>query len=70
MKQSTNHGGAQPVMTECKRGHGMRLTAIFLRSEVNCPGNTSMSLHRSLLRSRSDSSHRRSVLSASACGSR
>merc|ERR1712151_595372 len=30
--------GAKPVMKKCKRGNGMRLTAIFRRSQFNCPG--------------------------------
>merc|ERR1711972_1210870 len=31
--------GAKPVMKKCKRGNGIRFTAIFLRSQLSCPGN-------------------------------
>merc|ERR1712117_399971 len=31
--------GAKPVMKKCKRGKGIRFTAIFRRSQFNCPGN-------------------------------
>merc|ERR1740127_201416 len=30
--------GAKPVMKKCNRGKGMRFTAIFRRSQFNCPG--------------------------------
>merc|ERR1712172_466746 len=30
--------GAKPVMKKCRRGNGMRFTAIFLRSQFNWPG--------------------------------
>merc|ERR1719465_70720 len=30
--------GAKPVMKKCKRGNGMRFTAILRRSQFNCPG--------------------------------
>merc|ERR1711985_159745 len=30
--------GAKPVMKKCKRGKGIRLTAILRRSQFNCPG--------------------------------
>merc|ERR1719478_1420783 len=30
--------GAKPVMKKCKRGNGMRFTAIFRRSQFNWPG--------------------------------
>jgi len=31
--------GANPTMKKCRRGKGIRLTAIFLKSLFNCPGN-------------------------------
>merc|ERR1712070_704858 len=30
--------GANPVMKKCKRGKGIKLTAILRRSQFNCPG--------------------------------
>merc|ERR1719254_269325 len=30
--------GAKPVMKKCKRGNGIRLTAILRRSQLSCPG--------------------------------
>merc|ERR1719333_1511403 len=30
--------GAKPVIKKCKRGNGMRLTAILRRSQLSCPG--------------------------------
>merc|ERR1719164_292418 len=30
--------GAKPVMKKCKRGKGMRFTAILRRSQFSCPG--------------------------------
>jgi len=31
--------GANPIMKKCNLGKGMRLTAIFLKSALSCPGN-------------------------------
>ena len=31
--------GANPIIKKCKRGKGIKLTASFLRSEFNWPGN-------------------------------
>merc|ERR1719356_1936382 len=31
--------GAKPVMKKCKRGKGIKFTAILRRSQFNCPGN-------------------------------
>merc|ERR1719156_485587 len=31
--------GANPVMKKCNRGNGIKFTAIFRKSQFNCPGN-------------------------------
>merc|ERR1719461_1255352 len=31
--------GANPVMKKCKRGKGIKFTAIFRKSQLSCPGN-------------------------------